>query len=318
MRQQDPDHLDLNLLRVLWAITQTRSVTRAGELLGMSQPAASRALARLRIALNDPLLVRTSKGYVLTPSAEVLALSVDKALRTAQQLFIPIKFDPAQAARKFRVASTDYGALAVVAPVTSAFTSAAPGCSIAMQLWDSGTLNALESGDIDLAFYSDATLPPDFHARNLFIDSYVALVRRDHPLSRRPRISKKNWLDSLAAYPQIAIRFPSGRTDGIDDILAQCGEQSHHLALTMPYFATSPWMLPESDLVLTLPRRVAEPLAKAIGLTVLPIPADGPAFTYRMIWHERSHRDDGVTWLRTLITSHIGTSGKGQARTWPN
>lgn len=312
MHETDTDQPDLNLLRVLRALTQTRSVTRAGELLGMSQPAASRAVARLRSVLGDPLLVRTSKGYVLTPCAELLAPGVSSALKAAEQLFMSATFDARRATRQFHLASTDYGALVVIAPITAAFATGAQSCAIAIRHWGSGTLAALESGELDLAFYADAVLPADFHARSLFVDSYAALVRRDHPLTRQPQLPRKAWLAALAHYPHAAIRYPSGRTEDVDDVLARLGGHGHHLSLTMPYFSTAPWMITQSDLVLTLPRRVAEPLAQAAGLALLPLPGDAPTFTYRMVWHERAHRDGGVTWLRGLIASHFDAGNKPQ------
>lgn len=312
MRTTTTDRLDLNLLRVLWALTKTCSVTRTGELLDMSQPASSRAIARLRSALGDPLLVRTSKGYVLTPCAELLAPAVEKALKSAEELFKSTTFDPQRAERQFHIASTDYGALVAVKPIAAQFAARAPNSSIAMQLWGSDTLAALESGEVDLAFYSDDALPQDFHARKLFVDTYIVLVRNDHPLTRQPRLPKREWLSAVARFPQIAIRYPSGRTDGIDDILAKIGDRAHHLSITLPYFAAAPWMLKDSDFVLTLPKRVGELIAISSDLSVLPLPVGGPSFTYRMIWHERAHRDSGVAWLRAMITGHFDLKGKAQ------
>ena len=129
------ESLDLNLLRTLHALIQTRSVTRAGERLELSQPAASRAVAKLRKLLADPLLVRTSKGYVLTPRAEALASAVASALHAAQQVFTTSTFDPGSATRHFNLATTDYGAIAVVAPVAPHLSKQAPGCMLCLTPW---------------------------------------------------------------------------------------------------------------------------------------------------------------------------------------
>ena len=104
-----PPHLDFNLLKALQALLDTRSVTQTGERLGMSQPAASRVVARLRAELHDPLLVRTAKGYVLTPRAESLLRATQDALTLIQRVFEPVNFDPTASDRSFRLATTDYG-----------------------------------------------------------------------------------------------------------------------------------------------------------------------------------------------------------------
>lgn len=301
MQKTNVDNLDLNMLRTLHALVQTRSVTHAGELLGLSQPAASRAVAKLRKALADPLLVRTRKGYVLTPLAETLSSNVSSVLHAAQQIFTTADFDPAKSTRHFNLATTDYGALAVVAPVASSLPKRAPGCTLCLTPWSEATLLALETGEIDLACYANDPLPPDFHSRDLFVETYVAVVRRGHPLTRTLPSRPRAALAALAAYPQIAMRYPSGRTYVTDDLLTRLGAPAHHVALTLPYFGIAPWMLEDSDMVLVVPQRLAQRVGKSMGLVTLPFHAGAERFTYRMIWHERAHRDGGVTWLRSLF-----------------
>ncbi len=304
--ESSAESLDLNLLRTLHALIQTRSVTRAGERLGLSQPAASRAVAKLRRLLADPLLVRTSKGYVLTPRAEAMSNGVASALHAAQQVFTTSTFDPGSAARHFNLATTDYGAMAVVAPLAPHLPTQAPGCTLSLTPWSDATLAALESGELDLAFYANDPLPPDFHSRELFVEDYVAVVRCDHPLTRELPVRPMAQLAALAAYPQVAMRYPSGRAYVTDDLLARLGAPPHRLALTLPYFGSAPWMLQGSDMVLLAPSRLARRFGESAGLAMLPIRADAERFTYRMIWHERAHRDGGVTWLRTLVSRIAG------------
>ena len=172
----------------------------------------------------------------------------------------PAVFDPARAVREFRIASTDYGALAVVVALASALAlalaAAAPHTTLTIDPWNENTLTGLERGDLDLALYADDVLPPDFHARDLFQESYALIVRRGHPLARS-RLRGAALIARAAGYSQVVARCPSGRTFGSDDVLAKLGAPTHHIALALPYFLIAPLIVAESDMVMVLPRRVA-------------------------------------------------------------
>lgn len=298
--------LDLNLLKALQALLDTRSVTQTGERLGLSQPAASRIVARLRAELHDPLLVRTAKGYVLTPRAESLAVPVTEALVAAKRVFEPLRFDPAASDRRFRIATTDYGMLAGVNPLIRRLSESAPGLRLTLQPWNDHTLESLEQGRLDLALYADDPLPPDFHYRDLFRESYAALVRNGHPLIKTAGLKKKNWLDAVASYPQVVASYPSGRLYLADDVLARLKGPPHQVEIETPYFVTAPWLLKDSDRVMLLPTIAAQALADSGGLDWLPLPPNQLGFSYRMIWHERAHRDPGLNWLRQEVLASTG------------
>lgn len=294
----DLHQLDLNLLKALQALLDTHSVTQTGERLGVSQPAASRIVARLRAKLKDPLLVRTSKGYVLTPRAESLTDLTREALTSAQRVFEVVEFDGATSNRRFSIATTDYGMLAAVSPLSLRLSTSAPTLTLAIHPWNDGTLASLEQGRLDMALYADDPLPPDFHFRELFRESYAVLLRQGHPLTKKPIPSTQRLLDALADYPHVVASYPSGRGYLADDVLAQLGGPAHHVALEFPYFAVAPWVLTDSDRVMLLPRIAAQKLAVSSGLAWIPLPANKLDFSYRMVWHERAHRDAGLRWLR--------------------
>ena len=295
---------DLNLLPVLRALLDTGSITRTGEVLGLSQPAASRAVGRLRRQLGDALLVRTSKGYRLTPFAESLNLRVDAALAATGRVFAPAVFDAALTRRAFRIATTDYGALAVLVALAPALALAAPLASLQVDPWNEATLTGLERGSLDLALYADDALPPDFHARDLFHETYALIARRGHPLLRGgPRSA--TLLERAARFPQAVARYPSGRTFASDDVLAKLGAPAHHIALAMPYFLIAPLIVAASDMVMVLPHRVAAHFAALAGVVALPLGGRAPGFAYRMVWHERMHRDAGHKWLRQLVLAAV-------------
>lgn len=288
--------IDLNTLRLLNALLETASVTRSGEALGLSQPSASRAVERLRAALGDPLLARTSKGYALTARAVALRPLVADALAAFGRVFQEEDFDPATARRTLRVAATDYGCVTVVSRLAAQVVQQAPGICLEVVPFGPNTFADLESGSVDCAVDAEGDLPPDFHYRELFRDDYACLVREGHPcLSRKGSI-----LRHIAAAPQAIMMYPEGTRMLADDVLRELGASPAATSLRTPYFMSIPWLIADTDLVICLPRRAAERLAGLGGLKVLPLPKS-PGFSYRLIWHHRVHRDPGIQWVRSLV-----------------
>lgn len=303
MREVDAqlDQIDLKTLRMLAALLETVSVSRSGEMLGLSQPAASRAVARLRQALGDPLLVRTSKGYALTARAAALKPLVADAMAALGRLFEDDNFDPAAARRTFRIASTDYGSVTVLSRVAAQVARAARGVCIDVVPFASDTFSDLESGALDCALDASEDLPSDFHYRELFRDDYACLARRDHPC-----LSKKgNILERIAASPQAMMMYPEGGRMLPDEVLRELGVSPAVTVLRTPYFMSTPWIIAETDLVICIPRRVAEKIASVSGLELLLLP-NSPSFSFRLIWHERVHRAPGIQWIKKLMSNSDG------------
>lgn len=310
----DHANFDLNLLRYLRALVDSASITRAGEALGMSQPAASRAVARLRHRFADPLLVRTGRGYVLTPLAQQLAPGVRRALAAADEVLAAATFDPATAQRCLRIAATDYGMSTVLLGVLPALRAAAPGIALQVDSWGNETVDALECGALDCALYADDPLPPDFHSRRLFEDSYVLICRRGHPLLAQARGPARRLLAAAAAYPQFAARYPGQRGLVTDDVYRRLRMAPAPLAVEAPYFYVGARVVQDSDLVAFMPAFVARLWADAAHLVAVPIDIAALRFEYRVIWHERVHRDPGVKWLRELIASHLADRGPDRSQ----
>ncbi len=302
--------VDLNLLLLLRELLDTASITRSGERLDMSQPAASRAVARLRKALGDPLLVRTARGYVLTPRALALREDMQEALAASARVFELERFTPSTSTRTLRLASTDYGLLVVLGGAVARMRELAPRLRLVVEPWSGETFDALERGPVDLALYADDPLPADFHARDLFREGYAALLRAGHPLlgthagASLPR--GRALLRQLARYPQIVARYPMGRRHVADDVLERLGLASHLVSVELPYFLGAPSLLMDCDHVMVLPRRAARHLARENPrLASLELGGLRQAFTYRMIWHERVHRDPAVQWLRQRMLEAV-------------
>lgn len=301
------DQLDFRGLRLLSVLLDTASITRSAEALGMSQPAGSRSVERLRQILNDPLLIRTRRGYVLSTRAEALRPLVADALAALTRVFAPEVFAPQTTVRTFKIATTDYGAVTMLSGVMAQVANQAPMACIEVAPFGPETLDALEQGRIDVALYADSELPPDFHYRTLFTDGYACLMRQGHPLAG----SGTGIVDDLARWPRAVILYPDGHQLLADDILADSlnklrdddrgGRSPGHVALRTPYFMSAPWAIAASDLVMCVPTQVAQRMAAITALDVVTLAPDMGRFTYRLIWHERTHRDPGQRWFRSMF-----------------
>jgi DNA-binding transcriptional LysR family regulator len=301
---QKPDapgigHIDVRALRFLMEVLMCRSVTRAGESMGLSQPAASRLLAQLRHALGgDPLLVRAGTGgYVPTARATALLPGLREAIAATEQVFAQPVFDASTSTRLFRVATTDYGAAVVVPALVRTLHNEAPGISLELCAWGVDTLADLEEGRVDFAFYTDEALPPGFHHRPLFEESFAVLLSEDHPVLALHDQAGHIDPSRLAALPRVVMLYPDGTETGVDDPLAAFGRPLGPGDLRTPHFLSAPLAVIGSDFVLCVPRRMAELAAAQGGLAVVPFP-EGGSFTYCMIWHDRSEMDFGLAWVR--------------------
>ena len=295
MQNSHIDDLDFRSLRFLAVLLETVSITRTGQAFGLSQPAASRAAERLRRALCDPLLVRGSRGYVLTQRAEALKPLVAAAQAGLNAVFEPDVFDAVSATRCFRIATTDYGALTVLTTVMQRIARESVGVSLEVTPWTEGTLGALEHGMLDAALYAEAPLPQDFHFKSLFSDDYVLLSDGLH--NDIGEIS----VEDLFSRRRVVILYPSAHRLVPDDPIGDFGAPSALVAIRTPYFTSAIWNLLGTNMVCALPRRVAERVVASSSLKILPLPFDTSAFNYRLIWHERAHRDPGHRWLRGLM-----------------
>ena len=298
--------LDLRSLRLLAVVLELRNVTRAAESLGMSQPAASRALSHLRRALGDKLLVRVSTGAALTPRAEALVPLLAAALAAVDRLFTPSVFAPAVSRGVVRVATSDYGAAVVLAALAPLVARAAPKLRLDALPWGAETLAALEAGHLDLALYADGELPGDFHTRDLFSESYACLVRQGHPVLAQRGADGQVAVQDLAALPRAIMLYPDGREVQADDVLTQSfgAAAAESIVLRTPYFLSAPLVVAQSDMILCLPRRAAQLMARLGGIVVLDLPEE-VRFTYRLIWHERSHSDPMLRWVRARICDSV-------------
>lgn len=296
--------VDLNLALALDALLAERHVTRAAARLGITQSAASHALARLRDLLGDPLLVR-GPGGTLVPTARATALAptiarvlaeLGTALRGA-----PPAFDPATAHRTFHLATSDYVELLLLPRLAARLAARAPHIDLwAHVLVDWGD-RELASGEMDLVLGplrtgGVARASTSIYEKALFAEKFRCVVRADHPLASAQRMTLARYCAS--AHVLVA---PRGRPGSfVDDALAAQG-RARRVALAVPHFLVVPHVLATTDLVATLASRIVDLYRDTLGLVDFAPPLAIPDFTIAAAWHERAHHDPAHRWLREQV-----------------
>ncbi len=294
--------VDLNLLVVLDALLDERHVTRAARRVGLSQPATSHALARLRALLDDPLLVRGPGGQMVpTPRAEALAPRLRDALHgVAAALADEAPFDPATARRSFRIATGDYAEFVILPALMARLAREAPGIDVWV-VSGGDDHDAIAAGAVDVAIAPRraSAAPAGIYTQRLFDETFTCLVRRGHPAaSQRLTLARYEAL----AHLMIAPRGTPGSL--VDDALTAVGRR-RRVALAVPHFMVAPYVVASTDLVVTLASRIARVIAAPLQLVALPPPLDLPGFTMSMWWHERRQHDPAHRWLRAAIADAV-------------
>lgn len=296
----DISSVDLNLLKALDALLDERHVTRAAERLGVTQPAMSGMLARLRESFRDPLFVRTQRGVVPTPRALELALPLKRVLGEAAALFQPTEFDPAQAEFTATIAATDYAQRAIAVPFLSELRRKAPKIRVALLPVDDKQVQMqLERGYVDFALMTPEAAAADFHGHRLFDERYVCVMRSGHPAGSMGELT----LDAFCRLDHALVSYSGGGFSGVtDDALAKLGLR-RRVVLSVKSFLVLPEILRASDLIAVVPERLVKGIE---GLMTLPPPLEVPGFTKVLVWHERTHRDPRHRWLRQLLVEACG------------
>lgn len=292
------DDLDLNLLRAFDAIATEGSVTVAGERIGLSQPAMSNALARLRTVFGDPLFVRTPRGMRPTPFAQQLAQPLREALRLIQTaLQQHAGFDPGSSSNTFRFWMSDIGEMVFLPGLLERVKHDAPGVRIeVVRIPIKDVHTALEAGELDLAVGFLPGLTTGMRQQPLFREHYVCMLRADHPVIGA-KISAKQFRDAS----HVLVSYVGTGHQVIEETFIEEG-LSAHIAVRVPHFLVVPMILARTDLIVTVPSRVAAVFAQLGNFKVLKLPVTMPSFEVRLHWHERFHQDPANRWLRQVMT----------------
>jgi DNA-binding transcriptional LysR family regulator len=294
--------VNLNLLLAFEALIEERSVTRAAVRIGLSQPAMSNALGRLRATFNDPLFTRTAHGMTATARAVELAGPVRGGLAQLRSALAERPpFDPAASTCGFRLAMTDYAEMLLLGPLLRRIQHRAPEVQILIRRLDRIFIAPeaeLRTGAFDAAigFFPEANaLEPGTYSRDLFVEENVCLARKGHPL-----MQKRLTLRQFAGANHVAVFYRPESRGLIDNILAGHGLRRRLQAAT-PHFPTIPFVVAESDLIAVVPAGLAARFKKKLPLEVRKSPLRLPPFHMRLLWHEHTAEDPAQAWLRSEI-----------------
>jgi DNA-binding transcriptional LysR family regulator len=294
---------DLNLLLVFEAMFRHGSVTRAAAQIGLTQSAMSSALGRLRKQFGDPLFVNTRSGMLPTPRALELAPPLTEALAMVRgAMGSRAAFEPRSSTRNLRVYMSDVGEMVLLprlmrhlhvhAPAMQLETAQLPAAELAVRL---------ETGDIDLAVGYLPQLPDKIRRARLFEEHYVCMTRPDHPLGRSAPLTLKEF---LGARHVLIASMGSGHQQ-LERTLAERGVHEN-VALRVPHFVVVPVIVAGTDLVVSLPSRVAGASARLVKVKVHPLPIPIPSFDVSLYWHERVENDPANLWLRKAMSELFG------------
>jgi DNA-binding transcriptional LysR family regulator len=296
--------IDLNLLVVFNQLLIDRRVSKVATSLGLSQPGVSNALGRLRKLTDDPLFLRTPKGMEPTPFAEQLAEPTARALQVIHTAINQrATFDPATSTRAFTVGMTDIGEIYFLPKLMKELSRVAPGVSLSTVRNTAVNLqDEMEAGHVNLAIGLLPQLKAGYFQRRLFKQHYVCMFRRGHALDKRS-IS----LSEFSAADHVVV-VSEGTGHGKADELLRRRNIARKVVLTVPHYVAVGHILHDSDLVATVPERLAQALVEPFGLSYVRNPAKLPEIAISLFWHGRYHKDPAITWLRSLIVRLHGES----------
>ena len=288
--------IDLNLLPQLAALLRRRNVTHAANDVGLSQPAMSRALGRLRDELGDPLLVRGTGGLVLTPRAERLMPQLEATIADIKLIFRQPSFDPATEDRIIRIAASDTQTVLLAPGLMARLATEAPGLRLRVESYGPDLIARMERGKLDLAFaLATTSLPPGAMSEPIATDSLVLVMRRDHPAAH------KDWqLADYADYAHVTVALVGDGQSDIDRVLAASGI-TRRIALVTPHFTAAVAAVAKTDMVTTISRAYATRLADTFGLVLKEPPLAATSLPMTLVWSHLRANDPVITWFRSLV-----------------
>lgn len=288
--------IDIRLLLVFKALMRERSVSRAAQEVGMSQPAVSRALNTLRGMLKDDLFVRSAGEMTPTTKAIDLIEPVHDVLARLQSIFEPPDFDPATAERTFRLAVSDHCATVVLPRIEEYLRTAAPGVELRIRpKIHTAVCNELDTGEIDFALGSTWELPPRLKEIVLFSEPYVCVMRQEHPAAGRPL-----RYDEYVAAEHLSATHSGEVTQALDTVLRKKGVK-RKIAITINQVLLAAEVLTRSDLILTTHLQTARRLQSLANLHLADVPFATAPLVTRLIWHGGLATHPAHEWLRNTV-----------------
>jgi DNA-binding transcriptional LysR family regulator len=300
MRDVHLRNLDLNLLQPLHALLEERHVTRAARRTFLSQPAMSRALERLREMFGDPLLVRSGRGYERTVRGERVLRELESLMPRLEAMVKGEEFVPAQSRERFRVSLTDHASTILLPSLVACLRKESPNVELRVSRWRTRAYEDLLPGRIDTVL-SAQEAPPPLESEVLFNVDFVCLVGSALRV-RTSRFTIKQYLQ----LPHALVETMEGQQALVDRPLAQLGLK-RRVALSLPFFVPAIFAIARSDLIVTVPRKLAKITAAMAGVRVVEAPREIKAFPYFMAWHPRLTTEPAHAWFREQLRTAART-----------
>lgn len=301
--------VDLNLLVYLDVLLRECNVTRAAEELGISQPAMSNSLRRLRDLFGDPILVRTSDGMTPTDRALELQPLVRNVLSAAEQVILPkTEFDPAASSRIFRIMASDYTESTLLPVLLRQLRKEAPGIRLDIMTPSDVSFHDVERGKVDLVINRFDSLPQSFHQVHLWDDSFSCVLSAENPVIKHWNLdsylsSKHVWVSKTGMGVGVGMT-PNDvqRLGWVDEALAKL-DAKRDITLFTRHYQAALLLGEQDDLIVTIPTMTAMGMAKNPKVVILDPPFEIPRMRLKMVWSPLLQHDPGHKWLRQIIKS---------------
>lgn len=300
MRDVHLRNLDMNLIHPLHALLEECHVTRAAKRSFLSQSAMSRALERLRDMFGDPLLVRNGRSYQRTARGERVLRELESLMPRLEDMVRGEKFDPAQSQEVFRVAMSDHASMIVLPALLASLRKAAPHVKLEVSASRADTYTDVAAGRIDTLLCAEEA-PPSLESEMLLTLDFVCLVGAALRV-RAGRLTLKQYLES----EHVLVEIREGQQALVDRALSQLGVK-RRVAVTLPFYVPAIFTIAQTDLVLTVSRRLAKIAAPIAGVRVVEAPREIKSFPYFMAWHPRLTNEPAHRWFHEQLRSAVRT-----------
>jgi len=298
MREVNLAALDLNLLVALKALLEERHVTRAAEKVGLSQPAMSRALGRLRVMFKDPLLVKGTSGMTLTARANDLYQPLQNILGEISQIITAPTFDPATAEGEIVIATRDYEMVSILPDAIKRISTEAPNLALRVVPLSGDDLSPLERQEFDFVVSGTDRSSSTLNRRIILKDNFICLASANNPVTKA-ELTLEKYLEMR----HCVITISESRLGVVDTLLSQQGLKRKVGLRVPPYFLAASTLVAGSDLLITLPRRLGLQLTQQKKLVAMELPLKVPSFSIYLYWNIRNQNNPMHSWIRKKIRS---------------
>ncbi|KZN51935.1 LysR family transcriptional regulator [Pseudoalteromonas luteoviolacea] len=291
--------IELNQLRLLQIIFETKNLTRAGERAGLTQSAVSHTLKKLRHSFNDSLVIRQGNQLVMTPRAETLKPQLNRWLNDFEKnILFQEQFEPTTSTRTFYIATSDLVEQALSAPLITHLAKVAPQVRVVFTKLDKrGLASQIESGEVDFSISVVESSHPSLMVTTLYRDDFVSVVKNDHPILANPQDVKL-----FCQYPHLLAGTGKDTRGMVDDALNE-----HGLSRTVQYkvanFSSAPYIVEQSDAIFTAPRRFLDAISKQFQISQFETPIPMKSYAMKVYWHIKNKDEQAIKWFREQLVA---------------